>query len=142
LPQARFDALLWSSDLNFVRGEDSLVRAMWAARPFVWQLYPQAGGAHLDKLAAFLDPAATGHGAGLSAVTRAALSRFWRAWNGDGDVAAAWPAFAAVLPELNEAAAAFAAHQARIDDLASQLVSFCQKAGIIARFSRKAPERS
>jgi uncharacterized repeat protein (TIGR03837 family) len=126
LPQARFDALLWSSDLNFVRGEDSLVRAIWAARPFVWQLYPQAGGAHLDKLAAFLDPGAAGYGAGLTAAGYAALSRFWRAWNGDGDVAAAWPAFAAILPELHEASATFAARQARIDDLASQLVSFCR----------------
>ena len=28
-------------DVNFVRGEDSFVRAQWAARAFVWQPYPQ-----------------------------------------------------------------------------------------------------
>jgi uncharacterized repeat protein (TIGR03837 family) len=55
LPQAEFDALLWSCDLNFVRGEDSLVRAIWAGAPFVWQLYRQPDGAHVAKLEAFLD---------------------------------------------------------------------------------------
>lgn len=55
LTQPDFDRLLWSCDLNFVRGEDSLVRALWAGRPFVWQPYPQDDGVHADKLAAFLD---------------------------------------------------------------------------------------
>ncbi|MBA3478796.1 MAG: elongation factor P maturation arginine rhamnosyltransferase EarP [Lautropia sp.] len=54
LPQQSYDHLLWSCDLNFVRGEDSLVRALWAARPFVWQPYVQADGIHLRKLDAFL----------------------------------------------------------------------------------------
>lgn len=49
-----FDQLLWSADLNIVRGEDSLVRAVWAARPLIWQPYRQAGDAHLQKLAAWL----------------------------------------------------------------------------------------
>ncbi len=55
LPQTQYDALLKSCDLNFVRGEDSLVRAIWAGRAFVWQIYPQADGAHAAKLLAFLD---------------------------------------------------------------------------------------
>jgi uncharacterized repeat protein (TIGR03837 family) len=55
LSQIDFDHLLWACDLNFVRGEDSLVRALWAAKPFVWQLYPQSDDAHHGKLAAFLD---------------------------------------------------------------------------------------
>jgi uncharacterized repeat protein (TIGR03837 family) len=54
LSQTEFDQLLWISDLNFVRGEDSLVRALWAGRPFVWQIYPQQDGAHRAKLEAFL----------------------------------------------------------------------------------------
>ena len=49
-----FDRLLWSSDLNIVRGEDSLVRAIWAGRPLIWQPYLQQDGAHLDKLDAWL----------------------------------------------------------------------------------------
>ena len=31
LTQADYDHLLWSCELNFVRGEDSLVRACWAS---------------------------------------------------------------------------------------------------------------
>ena len=54
LTQTDYDHLLWSCDLNFVRGEDSLVRAIWAAKPFIWQIYPQHDGAHHTKLDAFL----------------------------------------------------------------------------------------
>ena len=54
LTQTDYDHLLWSCDLNFVRGEDSLVRAIWAAKPFIWQIYPQHDGVHLVKLDAFL----------------------------------------------------------------------------------------
>ena len=53
--QQQFDEMLWASDLNFVRGEDSLVRAIWAGKPFIWQIYPQDDNAHHAKLAAFLD---------------------------------------------------------------------------------------
>ena len=72
LTQHDFDHLLWSSDLNFVRGEDSLVRALWAGRPFVWQIYPQHDDAHHAKLNAFLD--------WLQAP--ASLRAFHHAWNG------------------------------------------------------------
>jgi hypothetical protein len=54
LTQTDYDHLLWSCDLNFVRGEDSLVRAIWAAKPFIWQIYPQHDDVHLIKLDAFL----------------------------------------------------------------------------------------
>ncbi len=54
LTQGDFDRLLWSSDFNFVRGEDSLVRAIWAGKPFIWQIYPQDDQAHHAKLASFL----------------------------------------------------------------------------------------
>jgi uncharacterized repeat protein (TIGR03837 family) len=74
LTQLDFDCLLWACDLNFVRGEDSLVRALWADKPFVWQLYPQCDNAHQDKLEAFLNL--------LEAP--ASLRTFHRAWNGFG----------------------------------------------------------
>ena len=53
LSQTDFDHLLWASDFNFVRGEDSLVRALWAGKPFAWHIYPQDDLAHHDKLHAF-----------------------------------------------------------------------------------------
>ena len=53
LSQTDFDHLLWACDFNFVRGEDSLVRALWAGQPFGWHIYPQDDNAHHDKLLAF-----------------------------------------------------------------------------------------
>ncbi len=55
MSQVEFDALLHCCDLNLVRGEDSLVRAIWAGNPFVWNIYPQEDGAHASKLLAFLE---------------------------------------------------------------------------------------
>lgn len=52
--QDAFDEMLWSCDLNIVRGEDSLVRALWAGQAFVWHIYPQDDDAHHEKLLAFL----------------------------------------------------------------------------------------
>lgn len=49
-----FDAMLAAQDLNLVRGEDSLVRAIWAGKAFLWQIYPQEDGAHWPKLQAVL----------------------------------------------------------------------------------------
>ncbi|MDT3296139.1 elongation factor P maturation arginine rhamnosyltransferase EarP [Shewanella sp. SP2S2-6] len=52
--QQVFDRLLWSCDFNIVRGEDSFLRAQWAAKPFIWHIYPQEDDYHLVKLEAFL----------------------------------------------------------------------------------------
>ena len=72
LNQQQFDELLWACDLNFVRGEDSLVRALWAGKAFVWQIYPQQDAAHHAKLEAFLD--------WMHAPP--SLRRYARQWNG------------------------------------------------------------
>lgn len=55
LPQPQYDYLLAACDLNFVRGEDSIIRAHWAAKPMIWQIYRQQDQAHQVKLQAFLD---------------------------------------------------------------------------------------
>ncbi|ANQ83178.1 hypothetical protein dqs_0095 [Azoarcus olearius] len=119
--QDGYDRLLWSCDLNFVRGEDSFVRAQWAAAPFVWQIYRQPDDAHADKLDAFL----ARYAAGLDEAPRTALGRFWKAWNGEGSAAAAWPDFAAALPLLADHTARWSAALAAQDDLATQLKRFC-----------------
>jgi uncharacterized repeat protein (TIGR03837 family) len=72
LSQTDFDHLLWACDFNFVRGEDSLVRALWAGQPFVWHIYPQDDWAHHDKLHAFE--------AALDMPTD--LRKFQAVWNG------------------------------------------------------------
>lgn len=55
LDQSQYDALLQVCDLNVVRGEDSWIRAIWAAQPFIWRPYPQSLGTDTQKLQAFLD---------------------------------------------------------------------------------------
>jgi len=107
------DALLARCHLNFVRGEDSFVRAQWAERPFVWQAYPQSDAAHLVKLDAFLN----------LYTDATAARRFFHAWNGNG--ALNWPEFAAVLPSLNARAPVWARQIAAHGDLATNLVKFC-----------------
>ncbi|HOY69764.1 MAG TPA: elongation factor P maturation arginine rhamnosyltransferase EarP [Methylotenera sp.] len=55
LSQDDYDKLLWACDLNFVRGEDSWIRAIWAGKPFIWQPYIQTENTHLTKLEAFIN---------------------------------------------------------------------------------------
>jgi uncharacterized repeat protein (TIGR03837 family) len=120
--QDAYDRLLWSCDVNFVRGEDSFVRAQWAGRVFTWHIYPQAEGAHWRKLDAFLDRYARG----LDSASEGAVRRFWRAWNGAPDagaIADAWLEFAAVRPHLDRHGEAWAATLAALPDLAFGLVN-------------------
>lgn len=117
LSQRGYDQLLWSCDLNFVRGEDSLVRGLLAGVPAVWQIYPQHDDAHHAKLLAFLDwlqPPAD-------------LRAFFLRWNGlaHGTLPAldvpAWRATASLafdraqaLPELAAGLLRFVATRGRI----------------------------
>jgi uncharacterized repeat protein (TIGR03837 family) len=120
LPQDGYDRLLWACDLNFVRGEDSLVRAQWAARPFVWQAYPQGEGAHHPKRDALLER----YAAALDAPAALALRRLWDAWNRDPrgtPLASAWTDFAAALPRLEAHAKPWSQQLARLPEFASGL---------------------
>ena len=53
--QSEFDKILGSTDLNLVRGEDSICQAMLYGTPFIWHIYEQNNNAHLEKLEAMLD---------------------------------------------------------------------------------------
>jgi uncharacterized repeat protein (TIGR03837 family) len=124
LPQSRYDELLWASNCNFVRGEDSFVRAQWAARPLVWQLYPQENAAHFGKLDAFLAL----YAADLPAAAREAAGGMMRAWNqveGAGvRTPAAWAAYASELDTLLRHGRSWADRLASVGDLAGELVRF------------------
>ena len=78
LSQPDYDRLLCACDLNFVRGEDSFVRAQWAAKPFVWQIYPQHDGVHAGKLDAFLQR----HLAAADPSLAPEIRGWMLAWNG------------------------------------------------------------
>ena len=121
LEQDDFDRLLWCCDVNFVRGEDSFVRAQWAAQAFVWQPYPQAEDAHRLKLDAFLDRYAVA----LDSAATTALRAMASAWNDRGDAGSAWRAFAGVRSGLAAHTDAWAARLAAMPDLATTLVKFC-----------------
>ncbi|MBP3710158.1 MAG: elongation factor P maturation arginine rhamnosyltransferase EarP [Treponema sp.] len=54
LPQREWDALLFSMDALFVRGEDSLSRACLSGIPFVWHAYRQDGDYQKVKVSALL----------------------------------------------------------------------------------------
>lgn len=123
--QDAFDRLLWRSDVNFVRGEDSFVRAQWAARAFVWQPYPQDQNAHRLKMEAFL----TRYAADLPREPRAALTEFWHAFNDEDGVcaAAAWPAFRAVVEPLADHGRHWAGTLAALPELTAGLVAFARR---------------
>lgn len=121
LPQEDYDRLLWRCDINFVRGEDSFVRAQWAARPFVWQPYRQADDAHFDKLEAFLARYVTGLPTGTATV---AVDLF-QAWNSGTGLRQAWQKFLAARSEIAGHNRHWAEELARKPDLASALVKFC-----------------
>lgn len=119
LPQSEYDHLLWTMDFNLVRGEDSFVRAIWAGRPFVWQAYPQAEGAHHTKIRAFL--------------TQTDLP------NPIGDLFHAWsegqtlPSLATLFSEpiwscWQNACSALAGQLAQMPDLGTQIDQWCRTA--------------
>lgn len=116
LTQPDYDRLLWSCDLNAVRGEDSFVRAQWAGRPMLWQVYPQHDGAHAAKLEAWLDRCLDGASAPLSG----AIRQVQRHWNGMAAVPAALPDLAA-WRGLHEAWREQLLSQ---DDLTTRLLAF------------------
>ncbi|MFC5301122.1 elongation factor P maturation arginine rhamnosyltransferase EarP [Azospira restricta] len=119
--QEAYDDLLAACDLNFVRGEDSLVRAIWAGKPFVWHIYPQDDAAHRVKLDAFLDR----YCAGLSIPANDALRTFWHGWNAETLTADQWRAFAGHLPEIVAHTRNFRDRLAQLPDLAKTLADFC-----------------
>lgn len=121
-PQPVFDQRLWACDMNLVRGEDSLVRALWAGQPFVWQLYPQDDLAHHDKLAAFLQ----------WAQAPKPISQVFECWNGvrSGAQMADLPVLTAVNHGQWQAFAVQCLEQlAGQQDLASQLLAYAASAG-------------
>lgn len=122
LPQDVYDRLLWASDFNLVRGEDSLVRALWAARPFAWQPYAQAENAQQAKLDAFLER----YSRTLPDATAAGFERWQRAWNGaddDDSAGSLWEAFTRDLPALRAHALRWTAELALLPDLTGKLVT-------------------
>ena len=122
--QERYDELLWVCDVNIVRGEDSCVRAQWAGKPFIWQIYPQHDAVHWGKLQAFLNL----YNAPLSRSAGEAVQGLWQAWNSEGGAGQSWPAFIAARGELERHALHWARQLAE-NNLALNLLDFSQEIG-------------
>jgi uncharacterized repeat protein (TIGR03837 family) len=120
--QDEYDRLLWSCDVNFVRGEDSFVRAQWAGRPFVWHIYPQAGDAHRPKLAAF----AGRYSGALELPIRDPVTAMFDAWNGTGDTGVAWGRIGPHIERWTRGSREWATRLAVQRDLASELAESAQ----------------
>lgn len=122
--QSDFDRLLWSSDLNCVRGEDSLVRALWAGRPLLWHIYPQDDDAHLVKLASWLARSP------LAPLPCEAI-RCWNNTNSDKFARAMTEALAPPHHQAwREASAQWSTQLAASSDLVTRLIAFCSQAKI------------
>jgi uncharacterized repeat protein (TIGR03837 family) len=126
IPQPDYDKLLWACDINFVRGEDSFVRAQWASKPFIWHIYPQDKNLHHVKLRAFLKR----YSEGIESLN--ALSLLWNgAVTEDGEEQFAWTAqwtqFQADLPILMQRASEWRQQVLANGDLASNLLDFVSK---------------
>lgn len=121
MPMDDYDRLLWGCDINFVRGEDSFVRAQWAGKPFVWQIYAQDEDAHLAKLEAFLDR----YCAGMDATHAAAMRKMFIAWNTGKGVESAWQEFVANREFIARYNRDWASCLASVPDMATGLVNFC-----------------
>jgi uncharacterized repeat protein (TIGR03837 family) len=119
--QPDYDKLLWACDLNFVRGEDSFVRAQWAGKPFIWHIYPQDKNLHHVKLRAFLQR----YSDGIESLN--ALSLCWNgAVTGEQQVdwPALWPPFQVDLPKITRRAADWQRQILANGDLVSNLLKF------------------
>ena len=121
--QPDYDKLLWACDLNFVRGEDSWVRAQWAGKPFVWHIYPQDENLHHKKLRAFLQR----YSPDIANVTNFSLC-----WNdaetagskGVTDWSALWASFQGEMPKTTSMSADWQQKMLANGDLASNLLQF------------------
>ncbi|MBS1170482.1 MAG: hypothetical protein H6R01_1400 [Burkholderiaceae bacterium] len=128
LDQDDYDRLLWACDLNFIRGEDSLVRAQWAARPFIWHIYAQDENAHVIKLDAFLGK----YTERMPPADALTATRFHLAWNGirdTGSIASQWRDLRAALPDITQHGRQWAQQLSHQDDLATALMGFLRKIG-------------
>lgn len=118
--QEDYDRILWSCDFNAVRGEDSFVRAQWAARPMLWHIYQQEEDAHWVKLKAFLALYVNG----LSPAAAQAITDLWLAWNAGADMTKSWNDVEEHWEQLSAHAERWCLQQANQADLAQALVLF------------------
>ena len=95
------------------------MRALWAGKPLVWQIYPQEDGAHHAKLHAFLD----------RMEAPASLYEWHQSWNGLTRQDSLQTLKPPLLAEWQSTAEAFGGRLKSQPDLTQQLIEFVMYKG-------------
>jgi len=97
------------------------VRAHWAINLFVWNIYPQADGAHWKKLDAFLDL----YTINMSLEMAVAVRDMWHSWNGKYEMNRhIWMNFLRFCQPIERHNKSWISQLLKQDDLATSLVQF------------------
>lgn len=115
--QTEFDKLLWCTDYNIIRGEDSFVRAQYAGKPILWHIYPQQENNHLIKLEAFLDY----YSNDLPTETQQIVKNWWFAWNNQENLSTHWLAYHKHFSIIKKHACNWVEKQKTVTDLITKL---------------------
>lgn len=129
MPQPQYDELLACCDINFVRGEDSVIRAHWAGKPFIWQIYRQEQQAHLVKLQAFLDK----YLQHAPQPQKECIEKLHMAWNLELNISTEFSLFRNFCEEIQAYNKKWQEYLNQQQDLASNLVRFAENKLIMSR---------
>lgn len=121
LTQTDYDRLLAACHINFVRGEDSWLRAIWAGKPFIWQPYLQDEDTHIQKLSAFLDVFYA------NSETKNVVCSMHNAWVSGELTTTIWQDYLKQLTHISADTLQRSQQLAQQTDLAAKLVIFCNK---------------
>lgn len=122
MSQAQYDRLLAACDINFVRGEESFVRAQMLGIPMLWHIYQQEENAHLIKLEAFLERYLAQAPAELAGQLRSAFL----AWNQPQVKSPDWINLLKYLDQWKLHAKNWQQQQKSLGDLTSNLVKYIE----------------
>jgi uncharacterized repeat protein (TIGR03837 family) len=117
--QLDYDRILSLCDINVVRGEDSMVRAQWAAKPMLWHIYPQHDSVHIKKLQAFSERY---HNDATDTRSLDYWQQLQLQWNLGDDISNLWHDLRPHLPALQIHARNWQQKLAVLPDLTSSLV--------------------
>lgn len=124
IPQTEWDALLCSSSLLFIRGEDSLSRAALWGVPYLWHAYPQTEDYQLVKVQALLDAMKPFFSPELFGT----VETCWQIYNGKpGDLETALTDFLSSYEALKPGFKAFSESLLKNGNLAKNLLDFIEE---------------
>lgn len=122
MAQSTYDRLLAACDINFVRGEESFVRAQMLGLPMLWHIYQQEDDAHLVKLEAYLARYLAKAPAALATELQAAFL----AWNQPQADTPDWLTLLNTVAEWKHHAENWQQQQKSFGDLTTNLVKYVE----------------